>query len=59
MNFMIERSNFYYEVMSFSLENTGTTYQRLMGLMFKGLIGQSVIVYVDDLVVKFDLLPHV
>jgi len=52
--FMTADANYYYEVMSFGLKNEGTTYQRLMDKIFKGLIGQVVEVYVDDIVVKFD-----
>ena len=38
--------------MSFDLKNTGATYQRLMNGMFKDLIGKSMKVYVDDMLVK-------
>ena len=38
--------------MSFGLKNTGTTYQRLVNGMFKDLIGKSMEVYVDDMLVK-------
>ncbi|RVW84025.1 Retrovirus-related Pol polyprotein from transposon 17.6 [Vitis vinifera] len=41
-----------YEVMSFGLKNVGTTYQRLMTKIFKPLIGHTVEVYIDDIVVK-------
>ena len=39
-------------VMSFGLKNAGTTYQRLMKKIFKPLIGQTMEVYIDDIVVK-------
>nr|CAN65353.1 hypothetical protein VITISV_012644 [Vitis vinifera] len=41
-----------YKVMSFGLKNVGATYQRLMTKIFKPLIGQTVEVYIDDIVVK-------
>jgi len=53
--FRIDSNNFYYEVMPFGLKNAGATYQRLMDNVFHGMIGKSVEVYVDDIVVKSDL----
>ncbi|RVW34085.1 Retrovirus-related Pol polyprotein from transposon 17.6 [Vitis vinifera] len=41
-----------YKVMPFGLKNAGVTYQRLMTKIFKPLIGHSVEVYIDDIVVK-------
>ena len=41
-----------YKVMSFGLKNAGATYQRLMTKIFKPLIGHTVEVYIDDIVVK-------
>ena len=41
-----------YMVMPFRLKNTGATYQRLMTKIFKPLIGRTVEVYIDDIVVK-------
>jgi len=49
--FMTVDANYYYEVMSFGLKNAGATYQRLMDIIFEGLIGRVVEVYVDDIVV--------
>nr|CAN76096.1 hypothetical protein VITISV_005210 [Vitis vinifera] len=41
-----------YKVMPFRLKNAGATYQRLMTKIFKPLIGHTVEVYIDDIVVK-------
>ncbi|CAL9020214.1 unnamed protein product, partial [Prunus brigantina] len=39
-------------VMLFGLKNAGATYQRAMNLIFHDLIGRTVEVYIDDVVVK-------
>ena len=41
-----------YKVMSFRLKNVETTYKKLMTKIFKPLIGQTVEVYIDNIVVK-------
>ncbi|XP_016192258.1 uncharacterized protein LOC107633136 [Arachis ipaensis] len=41
-----------YKVMPFGLKNAGTTYQKLMNKAFRDLIGKTVEVYVDDILVK-------
>lgn len=43
---------YYYKVMPFGLKKTGATYQRPMTKIFKPLIGRTVEVYIDDMVVK-------
>ena len=43
---------FYYNVMSFSLKNVGATYQRLVTKMFRPLLGKTMEVYIDDMLVK-------
>jgi len=50
--FMTDEANYVYEVMPFGLKNAEATYRRLMDRIFKDLIGSSVEVYVDDMVVK-------
>ncbi|CAL9024624.1 unnamed protein product [Prunus brigantina] len=40
------------EVMPFGLKNAGTTYQRLVNNIFAPLIGNTIEVYVDDMLVK-------
>jgi len=37
--------------MSFGLVNFGATFQRAMEIKFRKLIGQSVVVYLDDVMV--------
>lgn len=39
-------------IMLFGFKNAGTTYQRLMTKIFKPLSGQTMEVYIDDIVVK-------
>ena len=41
-----------YVVMPFGLKNAGATYQRAMNAIFHDLIGHSMEVYIDDIVVK-------
>lgn len=43
---------FCYKVMPFGLKNAGVIYQGLMSDIFKDLVGTTVEVYVDDMVVK-------
>ena len=50
--FVTNQGLFCYKVMSFSLKNTGATYQRLMNKMFAHQIGKNVQIYVDDMLVK-------
>ncbi|KAM1467629.1 hypothetical protein ACFX2I_032705 [Malus domestica] len=39
-------------VMPFGLKNAGATYQRAMNTIFHDLIGTTIEVYIDDVVVK-------
>ena len=52
MAFITEEGLYYYRVMSFRLKNTGATYQQLVNKIFADKIGQSMKVYVDDMLVK-------
>jgi hypothetical protein len=51
-----------YRKMPFGLINVGATFQRAMDIAFRGLINQSVVVYLDDVTVfsknKEDHLAH-
>ena len=38
--------------MPFGLKNAGATYQRAMNYVFHDLIGESMVIYIDDVVVK-------
>ncbi|XP_070682894.1 uncharacterized protein [Malus domestica] len=50
--FITERGLYCYTVMPFGLKNAGSTYQRLVNKMFKNQIGNTMEVYIDDMVVK-------
>jgi hypothetical protein len=45
-------SLFEWVVMTFGLKNAGATYQRAIYLIFDELLGNTVEVYIDDIVVK-------
>ncbi|KAI5349829.1 hypothetical protein L3X38_002718 [Prunus dulcis] len=45
-------SAFEYTVMPFGLRNAGATYQRAMNSIFHDMIGHSLEVYIDDVVIK-------
>lgn len=50
--FMTCKGIYCYMVIPFGLKNTGSTYQRLVNLMFKEAIWDFMEVYVDDMIVK-------
>ncbi|KAJ0539151.1 putative nucleotidyltransferase, Ribonuclease H [Helianthus annuus] len=50
--FMTPTSIYCYIPMPFGLRNTGATYQRLVNMMFKEQLGDTMEVYIDDMVVK-------
>ncbi|CAL8175328.1 unnamed protein product [Prunus armeniaca] len=51
-SFITDRGLYYYKVMPFGLKNAGATYQRLVNGIFAPLIGNTMEVYVDDMLVK-------
>ena len=62
--FFTPRGTYCYKVMLFGLKNVGATYQRMVTKMFGHMIGNTVEVYIDDMLDKilreenhvFDLL---
>ncbi|XP_072070191.1 transposon Ty3-I Gag-Pol polyprotein isoform X1 [Arachis hypogaea] len=52
MTFITPTGTYCYKVIQFGLKNAGATYQRLMSKVFKELIGKSVEVNVNDMLVK-------
>ena len=51
-SFVTSQGLFCYKVMPFGLKNAGATYQILVNHMFHPQIGQNVVVYMDDMLVK-------
>ncbi|XP_028079641.1 uncharacterized protein LOC114281391 [Camellia sinensis] len=52
MAFLTPRGTYCYKVMPFGLKNVRATYQRLVTTMFKGQLDRTMVVYIDDMVVK-------
>ena len=50
--FVTDRGTFCYKVMPFGLKNAGATYQRLVNKMFAKMLGSTMEVYIDDMLVK-------
>ena len=50
--FITPRGAYCYKVMPFSLKNAGATYQRMVTKMFGHMIGKTVEVYIDDMLIK-------
>ena len=50
--FITPHGPFCYNVMPFGLKNVGATYQRLVTKMFRPLLGKTMEVYIDDMLVK-------
>ncbi|KAI3762457.1 hypothetical protein L1987_52887 [Smallanthus sonchifolius] len=51
-SFMTPPDIYCYIAMPFGLKNAGATYQRLVNMMFKDKLGDTMEVYIDDMVVK-------
>ena len=56
--FITPHGLFCYNMMSFGLKNVGATYQRLVTKMFRPLLGKTIEVYIDDMLVKSKELPN-
>ena len=50
--FITDRGTYCYKVMPFGLKNAGETYQRLVNRMFADKLGDTMEVYIDDMLVK-------
>ena len=48
-SFVTSQGTYCYNVMPFGLKNAGATYQRLVNKMFKEQIGDTMEVYIDDM----------
>ena len=51
-SFITPHGLYCYNVMPFGLKNAGATYQRLVTKMFRPLLGSTMEVYIDDIMVK-------
>ena len=56
-SFIAPHGFYYYNVMPFGLKNVGATYQRLVMKMFRPLLGSTMEVYIDDMLVKSKQRP--
>jgi len=50
--FIRDRGLYCYKIMPFGLKNAGATHQRLVNTLFEPLIGKTMEVYVNDMIVK-------
>ena len=50
--FITPHELFCYNTILFGLKNVGATYQRLVTKMFRPLLGKTIEVYIDDMLVK-------
>ena len=51
-SFITDKGIYCYKVMPFGLKNAGATYQRLVNKMFQAQLGDTMEVYIDDMLVK-------
>ena len=56
-SFITPHGLYCYNVMPFGLKNAGATYQRLVAKMFRPLLGSTMEVYIDDMLVKSKQRP--
>ena len=52
MDFITPHELYCYNVIPFGLKNVGATYERLVTKIFRPLIGRTMEVYIDDMLVK-------
>ena len=58
VTFITPRGLYCYNVIPFGLKNTRVTYQRMMTKIFRSLIGKTMEVYIDNMLVKFKERPN-
>ena len=56
--FVAPIGKYHYKVMSFSLKNAKSTYQRMMTRMFESQLGKNIEIYIDDMVVKSKMVSE-
>ena len=54
--FVTPTGNYHYKLIPFGLRNARSTYQRMMTKMFKPQIGKNIEVYIDDIVMKSNVV---
>ena len=56
--FITPHGQYCYNIMPFGLKNIGVTYQRLVTKIFRPLMGKTLEVYIDDMIVKSKERPN-
>ena len=56
-SFITPHGLFCYNIMPFGLKNDGATYQRPVTKMFRPLLGKTMEVYIDDMLIKSKEMP--
>ena len=56
--FITPIGNYHYKVMPFRLKNAWSTYQRMMTRMFEPQLGKNIEIYIDDMVVKSNVVSE-
>ena len=56
--FIIPHRLYCYNVLLFGLKNAGATYQRMVTKVFRPLIGKSMEVYINDMIIKSKERPN-
>ena len=56
--FITPIGNYHCNVMPFRLKNAWSTYQRMMTRMFKPQLGKNIEIYIDDMVVKSNVVSE-
>ena len=57
-SFIMPHGLYCYNVMPFGLKNAGATYQRLVTKLFRPLLGSTMEVYIEDMLVKSKQRPN-